>query len=99
LTEDLLRLVPRPEVSPLAYAFLSTLVGLRLVRSTAVGTKILNLRFDLLRALPFPSLSPPLQRRVNEHVSSARVARSSAEDAEAEAIRIIEEEVMPPWLD
>lgn len=99
LTEDLLRLVPKPEGSALTYAFLSTLVGLRLVRSTAVGTKILNLRFDLLRALPFPSLSSPLQRQVDAHVRSAREARASAEDAESEAIRIIEEEVMPAWLD
>src|SRR5204862_7254717 len=57
LTGDLLRLVLQPTYSPIGYAFLSTLVGRRLTRSTAVGTKILQLRFDLLRQLPFPELA------------------------------------------
>lgn len=98
LTEDLLRLIPKTEYQAVAYAFLSTLVGRRLIRSAAVGTKILNLRFDLLRALPFPSLSSSLKQQVDAYIGKARAARISAEESESEAIRIVEEEVLPAWL-
>jgi hypothetical protein len=98
LTEDLLRVVLRPEWVGMAYAFLSTLVGLRLTRSAAVGTKILNLRLDLLRELPFPDLLPERVDGLEKHVASAMAAREEAEAAEAEAIRIVEEEVLPAWL-
>ncbi|MGA7932029.1 MAG: hypothetical protein WCA35_00465 [Kovacikia sp.] len=48
VTEHLLRVQVTEEFSKLAFAFLSTIVGLRLVRSCAVGTKLLSLRPDLM---------------------------------------------------
>lgn len=98
-TQDLLRIVPTPEYSAETYAFLTTVVGLRLLRSTAVGTKILSMRPDLLRALPIPTLLPLQRSAVGRFVQEAVAARTAGEDAEAEAIRIIEEEVLPAWLD
>ncbi len=99
ITEDLLRMRTAREHSELAFAFLSTIVGLRLLRSTAVGTKILNMRPSLLRDLPFPSPPALVDKTVRHHVSTAMLARVTADAAEAEAIRIVEEEVLPPWLD
>ena len=98
LTGDLLRLVLRPPHSPIAYAFLSTLVGRRLIRSTAVGTKILQLRFDLFRRLPFPDLAEDVRTKVQSHMELATASREGAEAAESEAIRLVEEEVLASWL-
>lgn len=56
VTEHLLRIVPSGIAFGLVYAFLSTKLGFRLIRSTAVGTKLLSLRPDLLRQLPIPEL-------------------------------------------
>jgi hypothetical protein len=97
-TQDLLRVLPRVEHVAAIYAFLTTLVGMRLLRSTAVGTKILSMRLDLLRALPIPDLPPKQRTGVDHHIREALVARTAADTAESEAIRIIEEEVMPAWL-
>lgn len=97
-TEHLLRVVPRPKHEATLFAFLTTTVGFRLVRSTAVGTKLLSLRPDLLLDLPVPELSSTDARRVNSLVRSSLEARSRADANEAEAIRIIEEEVLPQWL-
>ncbi|MFO0805499.1 MAG: hypothetical protein U0791_20535 [Gemmataceae bacterium] len=47
-TQDLLRVIPRVGMSALAYTFLSSQVGFRLLRSTGVGTKLLMMRTDLL---------------------------------------------------
>jgi type I restriction enzyme S subunit len=97
-TQDLLRLVPRSGNEELMYTFCTTLVGTRLFRSTAVGTKILSMRPDLLRQLPFPEVDKLTAKRITHHVVSAIAAREEADTAEAEAIRIIEEEVLPAWL-
>lgn len=97
-TQDLLRVVPRKAHQRTAYAFLTTLVGWRLLRSTAVGTKILSMRPDLLRQLPYPDLRPPEIERVDLHVAASTQARESADLAEGEALRIVEEEVLPVWL-
>ncbi|NNC16692.1 hypothetical protein HJC22_13300 [Corallococcus exiguus] len=98
LTEDLLRLRVRKEVAAVACAYLSTLVGLRLLRSTAVGTKILNLRFDLLQELPFPEINEEQASAVQAHIARSIEARSAAAHAEYQAVRIIEDEVLPAWL-
>jgi hypothetical protein len=98
VTEDMLRVIPQPEYAPVAYAFLSTLVGRRLLRSTAVGTKILRMRPDLLRTLPFPEVDRATVQLVASHLNAAMAARDDANRAEAEAIRIVEEEVLPAWL-
>ena len=99
ITEHLLRIQPtKRSDAAVLYAFLSTLVGRRLLRETGVGTKLLSLRTDLLFNLPFPSLSGEMERTVTGHVERASSARLAADAAESEAIRIIEEEVLPAWL-
>jgi hypothetical protein len=97
-TEHLLRIVPRAGYEATLFAFLTTTVGFRLVRSTAVGTKLLSLRPDLLQDVPIPDLSSDDAQRVDALVRSSLVARSRADGDEAQAIRIIEEEVLPQWL-
>src|SRR5690606_20967923 len=56
-TEHLLRIVPTPSEASTLFAYLTTTVGFRLLRSTAVGTKLLSMRPDLIRALPIPDLT------------------------------------------
>jgi len=97
-TQDLLRVVPTKTHAAALYAYLTTAVGFRLLRSTAVGTKILSMREDMLRALPVPNWPTDLEGRVSRLIRSAFTARDKAEQAEAEAIRIIEQEVLPAWL-
>lgn len=97
-TQDLLRVLPQKRHRHVTYAFLTTFVGLRLLRSTAVGTKILSMRPDLLRQLPYPDLQPAERERVERHVVASVQARESADQAEADAFRVVEEEVLPAWL-
>jgi hypothetical protein len=98
-TQDLLRVVPRPDHVAEVYALFTTLVGMRLLRSTAVGTKILSMRLDLLRDLPVPELLPLQRTALERHIRESLASRTAGDAAEVEAIRIIEEEVMPAWLD
>ncbi|NLS90945.1 MAG: restriction endonuclease subunit S [Planctomycetaceae bacterium] len=98
ITEDLLRVQPGPEFCEVAYAYLSTTVGLRLLRSTAVGTKILKMRPDLLLDLPFPELSTTALQQVRDSLGDAIAALAEADQAEQQAIQLIEEEVLPAWL-
>ncbi|MBY0276576.1 hypothetical protein K2Z84_14635 [Candidatus Binatia bacterium] len=98
LTQDLLRVVPRAGFTALVHLFLSTRVGLRLVRSAAVGTKILQLRLDLMRELPIPELSDGVAQKVGQHHEAAVEAFDRASVCEAAAVRVIEEEVLPQWL-
>jgi hypothetical protein len=97
-TQDLLRVQTIPDHRETAYAFFTTLVGMRLLRATAVGTKILSMRLDLLKALPFPEIDARRQSEIANHVRAAVNSRAMADDAEAEAFRIVEEEVLPAWL-
>lgn len=97
-TEHLLRIVPSPGQEALLFAYLTTTVGFRLLRSAAVGTKLLSMRPDLLFVLPIPDLSKGERSRVKALVRSSFAARTGADQAEAEAIRIIEKEVLPRWL-
>ncbi len=97
-TEHLLRIVPKPGQEAALFAYLTTTVGFRLLRSTAVGTKLLSLRPDLLFELPIPDQPARERARVEGLVRSAFAARREADLAESEAIRIIEQEVLPQWL-
>ncbi len=97
-TQDLLRIQPQAGHVASLYAYLSTSVGRNLLRACAVGTKILSMRPDLLRSLPVPELAVPLRECVERKVADAIAARERAERSEDEAIRIIEEEVLPKWL-
>lgn len=97
-TEHLLRIVPKPGAEPPLFAYLTTMLGFRLLRSTAVGTKLLSMRPDLVLDLPVPTLQEKDNRRVAQLVTSSLRARAQADVAEAEAIRLVEEEVLPQWL-
>lgn len=97
-TQDLLRIQIQSAYTRLAYAYFSTLVGFRLLRSTAVGTKMLSMRPDLLGALPFPSVDVGLLSAIDRHLEHAVTARLVSNSAEAEAVRIVEQEVLPSWL-
>lgn len=98
LTQDILRLQPRSGRGNVLYAFLSTRVGQRLLQSTAVGTSIPSVRIDLALRLPTPDLDFTTEAKLNNHLDDAKQARVTAAAAETEAIRIIEEEVLPRWL-
>ena len=97
-TQDLLRIVAKPKHQNSLYAYLTTTLGFRLLRTTAVGTKLLLMREDLLRSLPVPDWPADLEARVESAVRSAFRERSIADEAETEAIRVIEDEVLPQWL-
>jgi hypothetical protein len=97
-TQHLLRVVPKPSKAHALYAYLTTTVGLRLLRATAVGTKLLSMREDLLRLLPVPDWPAGIEQQVASLVSSAFHYRDLAERAEGEAIGIVEQEVIPEWL-
>jgi restriction endonuclease S subunit len=98
ITQDLLRLLFKSEVRALAFVFLSTLVGQKLLKSTSVGTSIPSMRLDLLKRLPFPQLDQAEVEAINRHLSVAEEARIEASAAEAMAIGIVETEVLPAWL-
>ena len=98
VTQDILRVLVKEGFREVAYAFLSTSVGQWLLKSTAVGTSIPSMRIDLLKSLPFPELGSVPTDRIKSLVLSAEAARIEADEAEAGAIRIIEEEVLPQWL-
>jgi hypothetical protein len=98
ITEDILRLLPQREHVSLAYAYLSSELGYALLRSTAFGTSIPGMRQDLVQQLPYPDLKPELARAVKGHIDTAIQARKRADVAEREAMRLVEEEVLPAWL-
>lgn len=98
ITGDAVRLHILPEYALQLYAFLSTSIGLRLLRTSAVGNSIPMMRLDLVKNLPVPTLDSSISQQVNTHVKNALEARVTAANAEKEAVRIIEEEVLPEWL-
>lgn len=98
MSQDVLRLLVKPESRLLAYTFLSTWMGMRLLKSTAVGTSIPSMRLDLLLRLPFPEVEPKVLHLLTERVANAEAARVASIEAENEAIRIVEQEVLPSWL-
>ena len=56
------------------------------------------MRIDLLERLPFPDHGELPVDEIKQLVLAAEAARLDADKAETEAIRIIEEEVLPQWL-
>lgn len=98
VTQDILRVLVHEELREVAYGFLSTPVGQWLLKSTAIGTSIPLMRGDLLEALPFPDPGRLPTGDIRRHVLEAERARLQATREEAEAIRVIEEEVLPQWL-
>jgi hypothetical protein len=98
VTQDILRMLVRDGLREVAYAFLSTSVGQWLLKSTAVGTSIPSMRIDLLERLPFPDPGAVPSDEIKRLVLAGETARIDADEAEAEAIRIIEKEVLPQWL-
>lgn len=98
VTQHILRLLPRRGFREAVFTILATGVGQAMLRSTAYGTSIPSIRIDLLRGLPFPSFGHDELSGVAAAVGSAEAARIEADEAEAEAIRIIEQEVLPQWL-
>jgi hypothetical protein len=98
ISEHLMQLLSEDRWSPILFAYLTTTVGQRLTRSTATGTSIPTIREDLFLDLPFPELSEEIISSVSREVTTSLDARTQAELAECEAIRILEEEVLPQWL-
>jgi hypothetical protein len=98
ITGHIMRILPRSGQREAIYGFLSTSVGQLLMKSTAVGTSVPSMRTDLLASLPFPDPGLLPLAELREFVRRAEVARIDAQEAESEAIRIIEEEVLPQWL-
>lgn len=98
LTQDLLRIIPRHEFRGPAFVFLSTLVGRRLLRTAAVGTKILQLRKDLHLNLPVPDFGSKELTFLNEAYDTASAAIDRSLVAEERIRQLIEEEVLPQWL-
>jgi hypothetical protein len=98
ITQDILRVLPVPEHSESLLAFLASRLGLLLLRSTAVGTSVPTMHLGLLRQLPIPSLDTNAATDVKGHIRAAIDARRISSTSELEAVRIIEEEVLPEWL-
>ena len=99
VTSDTLRLNPKASYVEPLYAFLSTRLGTLLLRSTAVGTSIPRMHPVLLNELPIPEFTTATMAEITRHVKAAADARKAANTAEAEAVRLIEEEILPEWLD
>lgn len=64
-------LEPGSDNNLFTYAFLCSKVGIRAIRSTSFGTKILGLRKDLLAELPVPDAKGGIKARVASHVRRA----------------------------
>jgi hypothetical protein len=58
----------------------------------------MGLRRDLLSKLPSPEVGQPVIERVRKHLKLSLEAKIEADRAEAEAVRIIEDEVLRAWL-
>jgi hypothetical protein len=98
VTGDAIPLIPMPEHSDFLYTFFSTRLGLRLLRTCAIGTSIPAMHLGLLAGLPIPDLKRGPLAQISGHIKVAVESRQAAAAAETEAIRIIEEEVLPEWL-
>lgn len=98
ITQDILRVLPKPEYHDFLLAFLSSRLGFLLLKSTAIGTSIPMMHTGLLAELPHPPMTDDVLAQISTHVQAAIKARAASETAENEAVRIIEEEVLPTWL-
>jgi hypothetical protein len=98
VSEDILRMVPREGLGPALFSFLGSSLGLDLLRTSAYGTSIPGMREDLLLDLPMPPPDGAWIEEASQHAETASGARVRSSNAEADAIRIIEQEVVPQWL-
>lgn len=98
ISEDILRMVPREGLGPALFSFLGSSLGLELLRTSAYGTSIPGMREDLLLDLPMPPPEGAWVEEASQHAEAASQARVRSSSAETEAIRIIEQEVLPQWL-
>jgi hypothetical protein len=99
ITGHIMRLmIAKPSDAEWLFAFLSTKLGMALLRTTAIGTSVPTMHVGLLGRLPVPELAVDEMAEVKTHVTNAVIARNAATAAETEAIRIIEEDVLPEWL-
>jgi hypothetical protein len=98
VSEAVFRIIPRENWYEVLYSFFSTKLGLALIRGAAVGTSVPKINPDLLARLPVPDIDKGTAQLIQAEVQAAVVAREQATSAENEAIRIIEEEVLPEWL-
>jgi hypothetical protein len=97
-SQNIMRFQVRTGFEELAYAFFSTTVGYRLLQSAAVGSGYLAMSPKLAARLPFPSVTDTTVASLRLHVADALRARAAAARAEASAMRIVSEEVVPQWL-
>jgi type I restriction enzyme S subunit len=97
-TQHLLRVRPKAGEAERLFAYLSTDLGFRLTRTTAVGTAQRSVRIDLLREIPVPSISDTDAARIRSAVGESVQASIDGQSAEDEAIRTMEQEVLPQWL-
>jgi hypothetical protein len=98
VTSDAIPLIPDQGYSELLYTFLSTKLGLQLLRTCAIGTSIPAMHLGILSKLPIPDIRGKLLSEIKSHLKDATEARIAAAKAENEAVRIIEEEVLTEWL-
>ena len=97
ITGHIMRVLPKPGHSHGLYAFLSTPLGLRLLRTTAIGTSVPTMHVGLLKELPIPELTQDETRAVGRHLTAAIEARVEAQEAERAAIELVDREVRR-WL-
>lgn len=98
VTEHIMRMNPRDGLGDSVLAFLSTGIGQSLTRSTATGTSVPKARGDLLLDLPAPEPTANTTMAAAAAIRRSVAHKLAAADAEGQAIRIIEEEVLPQWL-
>jgi len=82
---------PGSSESMYAYAFLCSKVGIRCVRATSYGTKVLRVRSEMLSDLPIPSASDEIVERVACLVKSTVLNREKYAKAIEAARSVINE--------
>jgi hypothetical protein len=80
------------------FAVLRSPWGMGALKGCATGTSVPSLDPMLLSALCIPRLTDDQESGVARHIERAYAARAEAGRCEAEAIRIVEQEVLPAWL-
>lgn len=86
-SNDILRVVVPPELSPWVYAFLRSRTAFRCLRSFATGSKQQDLHPEMLAELPVPMPSQSAQSRVQSLVLEAFRLRDEASELENAALR------------
>ena len=98
ISEHILRVIPKAGYLGVAYAFLSSEVGHRLLQGTAVGTSIPKMRLDLVSHLPYPDLPSSVRTAIEGLIRQSAVLRCEADFEERAAANLVDSEVIEPWL-